>query len=254
MRPGPLGTPHSGVGRLALETGVPVAPVAVIGTEDVRRGWRIRPRKVRLRVGRPLALPARRALLAEPRRRGHRTDLGVRQPAVGLVGRRAGRARRAAGRAAVARGLAGRLSPATEVGCMGGRAGKPEVQGAARRGVHRAVPGSSPRRLLLRLLPGGQPSRRRGPHRADVPAGLPPLRARAARIEWPAAAAVADPDRAQPGGEPLPRPLAQAGLSDRRDDHDHGPAHDRAAGRGAGRAEPHPRRRRQAARTIAARR
>ena len=42
--------PRRGIGRLALETGAPVAPVAVIGTEEVRRGWRIRPRKVRLRV------------------------------------------------------------------------------------------------------------------------------------------------------------------------------------------------------------
>ena len=57
MRRGPLGEPRRGVGRLALETGAPVAPVAVIGTEDVRRGWRIRPRKVRLRVGRPLRFP-----------------------------------------------------------------------------------------------------------------------------------------------------------------------------------------------------
>jgi 1-acyl-sn-glycerol-3-phosphate acyltransferase len=57
VRPGPLGNPKRGIGRLALETGVPVAPVAVIGTEDVRRGWRIRPRKVRIRVGRPLQLP-----------------------------------------------------------------------------------------------------------------------------------------------------------------------------------------------------
>jgi 1-acyl-sn-glycerol-3-phosphate acyltransferase len=56
-RRGPLGEPHRGVGRLALETGAPVAPVAVIGTEQVRRGWRIRPRKVRLRVGRPLRFP-----------------------------------------------------------------------------------------------------------------------------------------------------------------------------------------------------
>ncbi len=56
-REGPLGRPHRGVGRLALETGVQVAPVAVIGTEEVRRGWRIRPRKVRLRVGRPLRFP-----------------------------------------------------------------------------------------------------------------------------------------------------------------------------------------------------
>jgi 1-acyl-sn-glycerol-3-phosphate acyltransferase len=57
VRPGPLAKPRRGVGRLALETGVPVAPVAVIGTEDVRRGWRIRPRKVRVRVGRPLNFP-----------------------------------------------------------------------------------------------------------------------------------------------------------------------------------------------------
>src|SRR5580692_9258214 len=57
VRPGPLGDPRRGVGRLALETGAPVAPVAAIGTEDVRRGWRIRPRKVRLRVGRPMYFP-----------------------------------------------------------------------------------------------------------------------------------------------------------------------------------------------------
>jgi 1-acyl-sn-glycerol-3-phosphate acyltransferase len=56
-RRGPLGEPHRGVGRLALETGAPVAPVSVIGTEHVRRGWRIRPRKVCLRVGRPLRFP-----------------------------------------------------------------------------------------------------------------------------------------------------------------------------------------------------
>jgi 1-acyl-sn-glycerol-3-phosphate acyltransferase len=57
VRPGPLGKPRRGVGRLALETGVPVVPVAVIGTEDVRKGWRIRPRKVRIRVGAPLCFP-----------------------------------------------------------------------------------------------------------------------------------------------------------------------------------------------------
>lgn len=56
-RPGALGRPRRGVGRLALQTGAPVVPVAVIGTEDVRRGWRIRPRRVRLRAGRPLSFP-----------------------------------------------------------------------------------------------------------------------------------------------------------------------------------------------------
>ncbi len=57
VRPGPLGRPHRGVGRLALQTGARVVPIAVMGTETVRRGWRIRPRKVTLRCGRPLGFP-----------------------------------------------------------------------------------------------------------------------------------------------------------------------------------------------------
>ncbi len=57
MRPGALGKPKRGVGRLALETGAPVVPIAVIGTESVRRGWRIRPHKVRIRAGRALHFP-----------------------------------------------------------------------------------------------------------------------------------------------------------------------------------------------------
>ncbi len=56
-RPGPLGKPRRGVGRLALETGAPVVPIAIIGTEDIRRGWRFRPRKVKLRAGPPLHFP-----------------------------------------------------------------------------------------------------------------------------------------------------------------------------------------------------
>jgi len=63
-RPGALGKPKRGVGRLALETGAPVVPLAVIGTEGVRRGWRIRPHKVRLRAGRALRFPQ----VAEPTR------------------------------------------------------------------------------------------------------------------------------------------------------------------------------------------
>lgn len=57
VRRGPLGAPRRGIGRLALETGARVVPVAVSGTEDVRRGWRIRPRRVRLRCGAPLGFP-----------------------------------------------------------------------------------------------------------------------------------------------------------------------------------------------------
>ena len=57
VRPGPLGHPRSGVGRLALQSGAPVVPVAVIGTENVRRGWKIYPRKVTVRAGAPLTFP-----------------------------------------------------------------------------------------------------------------------------------------------------------------------------------------------------
>ncbi|ADB50188.1 1-acyl-sn-glycerol-3-phosphate acyltransferase [Conexibacter woesei] len=57
VRPGPPGRAKRGVGRLVLETGVPVVPLALIGTTDVRRGWRIRPRKIRIRAGQPLTFP-----------------------------------------------------------------------------------------------------------------------------------------------------------------------------------------------------
>jgi len=56
-RPGALGAPRRGVGRLALETGAPVVPVAVIGTEAIRKGVLIRPHKVRIRAGRALQFP-----------------------------------------------------------------------------------------------------------------------------------------------------------------------------------------------------
>ena len=57
IRPGALGRPKRGVGRLALETGAPVVPVAINGTEAVRKGWRVRPHKVRIRVGMPMSFP-----------------------------------------------------------------------------------------------------------------------------------------------------------------------------------------------------
>jgi glycerol-3-phosphate dehydrogenase (NAD(P)+) len=57
IRSGSLGRPRRGVGRLALESGAAVVPVAVHGSERVRRGWRIRPRKVRMRFGRAMTFP-----------------------------------------------------------------------------------------------------------------------------------------------------------------------------------------------------
>jgi 1-acyl-sn-glycerol-3-phosphate acyltransferase len=56
-RPGGIGEPKRGVGRLALESGVPVVPVAVHGTTHIRTTWRIRPHRVTVRAGRPLRFP-----------------------------------------------------------------------------------------------------------------------------------------------------------------------------------------------------
>jgi glycerol-3-phosphate dehydrogenase (NAD(P)+) len=57
IRKGPLGRPKRGVGRLALETGAPAVPIAILGSERARRGWRIRPVWIRVRAGRPLRFP-----------------------------------------------------------------------------------------------------------------------------------------------------------------------------------------------------
>ncbi|HEX3042149.1 MAG TPA: 1-acyl-sn-glycerol-3-phosphate acyltransferase [Solirubrobacterales bacterium] len=57
IRRGTLANPKRGVGRLALQTGAVVIPTAVLGTEEVRRGWRIRPRRVKVRMGPPMTFP-----------------------------------------------------------------------------------------------------------------------------------------------------------------------------------------------------
>jgi 1-acyl-sn-glycerol-3-phosphate acyltransferase len=57
VRTGPLRRPKRGVGRLALETGAPVVPIALMGTERARRGLMIRPVWVRVRCGKPLRFP-----------------------------------------------------------------------------------------------------------------------------------------------------------------------------------------------------
>ena len=90
IRKGPLESPHKGIGRLALETGAPVAPVAVHGTEQVRRGWRIRPRKVRAARGQAAVVPHHRRVLSGAGRERHRARVGVCDAAVGVAGRRAG--------------------------------------------------------------------------------------------------------------------------------------------------------------------
>jgi glycerol-3-phosphate dehydrogenase (NAD(P)+) len=57
IRSGSLARPKRGFGRLALETGAAVLPVAVQGSDQVRRGMLFRPRKVRVRAGRALTFP-----------------------------------------------------------------------------------------------------------------------------------------------------------------------------------------------------
>ena len=56
-RHGPLHEPKRGVGRLALESGAPVVPIAITGTERARRGLLVRPVRVDIRCGRPLTYP-----------------------------------------------------------------------------------------------------------------------------------------------------------------------------------------------------
>ena len=57
IRTGSLGSPRRGVGRLALQSGKPVVPIAVTNSERARRGWRIRPVRVHLRFGPALTFP-----------------------------------------------------------------------------------------------------------------------------------------------------------------------------------------------------
>jgi 1-acyl-sn-glycerol-3-phosphate acyltransferase len=57
IRVGSLGRPKRGVGRLALQSGAPVVPVAITGSEHARTGWLIRPVKVHVRCGAPLTFP-----------------------------------------------------------------------------------------------------------------------------------------------------------------------------------------------------
>ena len=60
-RSGELGEPKRGVGRLALESGAPVVPVAIHGSAKVRRWKRLRFPKVTVQYGEPLSFPLERS-------------------------------------------------------------------------------------------------------------------------------------------------------------------------------------------------
>jgi 1-acyl-sn-glycerol-3-phosphate acyltransferase len=53
-RTGQLGEPRPGIGRIALETGVPVVPVAIHGSAAVRRWRRLRFPRVTVQYGEPM--------------------------------------------------------------------------------------------------------------------------------------------------------------------------------------------------------
>jgi 1-acyl-sn-glycerol-3-phosphate acyltransferase len=60
-RSGELGKPKPGIGRIALETGAPIVPVCIHGSERVR-GWkRLRFPKVTVQFGAPVSFPVEEA-------------------------------------------------------------------------------------------------------------------------------------------------------------------------------------------------
>jgi 1-acyl-sn-glycerol-3-phosphate acyltransferase len=111
-RSGELGSPRPGLGRLALESGVPVVPTAIVGSEKARNWKRLQFPKVTIHYGSPVrfervespsreqAQAASEIVFAEVRRLHSRLRAEGRRGAV--------RAARAARRAADTAGAAGR--------------------------------------------------------------------------------------------------------------------------------------------------
>jgi 1-acyl-sn-glycerol-3-phosphate acyltransferase len=94
-RSGELGEPKPGVGRLALESGAPVVPVAIHGSAKVRRWRRLRFPKITVQFGEPLAFPVEKAPNRERQLEAAREIFArVRQMYEGLAMRNARRASR----------------------------------------------------------------------------------------------------------------------------------------------------------------
>src|SRR3954449_1273660 len=51
------GEPKPGIGRIALESGAPIVPVAIHGSAEARRWKKLRFPKVKVRFGEPIAYP-----------------------------------------------------------------------------------------------------------------------------------------------------------------------------------------------------
>jgi 1-acyl-sn-glycerol-3-phosphate acyltransferase len=64
-RSGELGEPKRGIGRIALESGAPVVPVAIHGSAAVRKWKRLRFPQVTIEFGKPISFPAEKDVGAE---------------------------------------------------------------------------------------------------------------------------------------------------------------------------------------------
>ncbi|HZO07327.1 MAG TPA: lysophospholipid acyltransferase family protein [Solirubrobacterales bacterium] len=56
-RSGEMGEPKPGIGRIALESGVPIVPVAIYGSAEARRWKRFRFPKITIQFGEPMVFP-----------------------------------------------------------------------------------------------------------------------------------------------------------------------------------------------------
>jgi 1-acyl-sn-glycerol-3-phosphate acyltransferase len=94
-RSGELGEPKRGVGRLALESGAPVVPVAIYGSAGVRRWKRLRFPRITVEFGEPLSFAREEAPGAERQLKAATEIFGrVREMYGGLVTRNGRRAPR----------------------------------------------------------------------------------------------------------------------------------------------------------------
>jgi 1-acyl-sn-glycerol-3-phosphate acyltransferase len=64
-RSGELGEPKRGIGRIALESGAPVVPVAIYGSAGVRRWKRLGFPRVTIEFGEPLSFPVEKEVGSE---------------------------------------------------------------------------------------------------------------------------------------------------------------------------------------------
>ncbi len=91
-RSGELGEVKPGIGRIALESGAPVVPVAIHGSERVRRWKRFRFPKVTVQFGEPLDFPTEEAPTRERQLEvAEQIFAPVREMYAGLAATRKGR-------------------------------------------------------------------------------------------------------------------------------------------------------------------